>query len=58
MVEHQGINKTMKLITQDFTWPELRKTVIEYINTYNTYAKAKYSRHKLYRKLQMPALFK
>ena len=56
MVGHRGINKTIELITRDFTWPGLRKTVTDYINNCDTYAKAKHSRHKSYRKLQIPAL--
>ena len=56
MAGHQGINKTMELITRDFTWPGLRKTVTDYINSCDIYAKAKHSRHKPYGKLQTPAL--
>ena len=56
MAGHRGINKTIELITRDFTWPGLRKTVTDYINNYDIYAKAKHSRHKPYRKLQTPVL--
>ena len=56
MVGYRGINKTIELITQDFTQLGLRKTVTNYINNYNTCAKAKHSRHKPYRKLQTPTL--
>ena len=34
----------------------MRKTVTDYINNCNTCARAKHSRHKPYRKLQIPAL--
>ena len=56
MVEHRGINKTIELITRDFTWPGLRKTVTDYINNCDTCVKAKHSRYKPYRKLQTPTL--
>ena len=46
----------MELITRDFTWLELRKTVIDYINNCDTCTKAKHSRYKPYRKLQTPVL--
>ena len=56
MVEYRGINKTIELITRDFTWLGLRKTVTNYINNYDIYTKAKHSRHKPYGKLQTPIL--
>ena len=56
MAGHQGINKTMELITRDFQWPGLRQDVTSYINQCDTCAKAKHSRHKPYGKLQIPAL--
>ena len=56
MVGHQGINKTIELITRDFTWLGLRKTVTDYINKCDTCAKAKHSRYKPYGKLQTPVL--
>ena len=56
MVGYRGINKTIELITRDFTWPGLRKTVTNYINNCDICAKAKHSRHKPYGKLQTPAL--
>ena len=34
----------------------MRKTVTDYVNNYNIYARAKHSQHKSYRKLQTPAL--
>lgn len=48
VVGHLGINKTIELITRDFKWPSLRKDVEQYIRNYNTYAKVKHPRHKLY----------
>ena len=56
MIGYQGINKTIELITRDFTWPGLRKTVTDYVNNYDICARAKHSRHKPYRKLQTPTL--
>ena len=56
MAGYQGINKTIELITRDFTWPGLRKTVTDYVNNCDTCARAKHSRHKPYGKLQTPAL--
>ena len=46
----------MELITRDFLWPGLRQDVTNYIKDCDTCAKAKHSRHKLYRLLQIPAL--
>ena len=46
----------MELITRDFTWPRLRKTVTDYVNSCDTYAKAKHSQYRPYRKLQTPVL--
>ena len=56
MAGYQGINKIIELITRDFTWPGLRKTVTDYINNCDIYARAKHSRYKPYRKLQTPTL--
>ena len=46
----------MELIIRDFIQLELRKTIIDYINSYDIYIKAKHSRYKSYRKLQTPIL--
>ena len=46
----------MELITRDFIWLGLRKTVTDYINSYDIYVKAKHSQYKPYRKLQIPIL--
>ena len=56
MAGHQGINKTLELITRDFQWPKIRQDVTSYINKCDTCAKAKHSRHKPYGKLQTPVL--
>ena len=53
---HPGINKTIELVTRDFTWPGLRKDVERYIQECDTCAKAKHSRHKPYGLLQSPAM--
>ena len=56
MAGYQGINKTIELITRDFTWPGLRKTITDYVNNCDTCARAKHSRYKPYGKLQTPTL--
>ena len=49
---HPGIDKTIELITRDFTWPGMRKMVTSYIQNCDTCAKSKHTRHKPYGKLQ------
>ena len=53
---HPGRSKTLELITRDFTWTGIRKDVETYVQNCDTCAKAKYSRHKAYGKLQSPAM--
>ena len=52
MAGHQGIAKTLELITRDFTWPKMRQDITTYIGQCDTCAKAKHSRHKPYGLLQ------
>jgi hypothetical protein len=52
---HQGINKTIELVTRDFQWPGMRKDVTEHIQRCDVCAKVKHSRHRQYGKLQSPA---
>jgi len=49
---HPGINKTIELVTRDFTWPGLRKDVTSYIQKCDTCMKTKHARHKPYGMLQ------
>lgn len=49
---HPGIDKTIELITRDYTWAGLRKDVEQYIKGCDTCHKAKHSRHKPYGLLQ------
>jgi RNase H-like domain found in reverse transcriptase/Reverse transcriptase (RNA-dependent DNA polymerase)/Integrase zinc binding domain len=53
---HPGVEKTMELVTRDFTWPGLRKQVQRYVAECDTCAKTKHSRHKPYGLLQTPAI--
>ena len=53
---HPGINKTIELVTRDFTWPGLRKDIEKYIKECDTCARTKVSRHQPYGKLQSPAM--
>ena len=55
-IGHPDINKTIELVTRDFTWPKIRQDITDYIYNYNIYAKVKHSRHRLYGKLQSPAM--
>ena len=48
---HPGISKTIKLITQDFTWLKMRDYITNYVNNCYTCAKVKHARHKPWGKL-------
>ena len=52
MSGHPGINKTIELVTRDFTWDHMRRDVQQYVSKCDTCAKAKHSRHKPYGLLQ------
>ena len=56
MARHQSINKTLELITRDFTQLRMRQDVTNYIRDYDICAKIKHSRYKLYELLQSLAL--
>lgn len=45
---HAGIQKTIELITRTFWWPSLNQFVIKYIQSCETCAMSKSSRHKPY----------
>jgi len=45
---HPGIEKTIELVTRDFTWKGIRKDVMEYVKNCDTCHKAKHARHKPY----------
>ena len=53
---HQGVSKTIELITRDFLWKGLRKNVEEYVKKCDICARTKHARHKPYGLLQSPAL--
>ena len=48
---HLGQEKTLELITRDFYWPGMRKTVNSYVSTCDTCARNKTPRHKPYGQL-------
>ena len=53
---HPGIEKTIELVTRDFTWKGLRKDITEYVKNCDTCHKAKHARHKPYGLLQTPEI--
>ena len=53
-VGHPGINKTIELVTRNYSWPGLRKDVESYVKECDLCAKTKHSRHKPYGLLQSP----
>ena len=48
---HQGINRTLELITRTYYFPKIRKFVEDRIRTCDTCQRNKAARHKLYGKL-------
>jgi hypothetical protein len=50
---HFGYNKTMELISKDFWWPQMWKTVKDYVTTCDTYSRSKIPRHRPYGLLQL-----
>ena len=53
---HPGIEKTLELVTRDFTWKGIRKDVKEYIQQCDTCKKTKHERHRPYGLLQEPEI--
>ena len=54
---HFGFNKTMELISRDFWWPQMWKSVKEYVTTCDICSRSKIPRHRPYgllRPLQIP----
>jgi hypothetical protein len=44
-IGHFGYNKTMELISRDFWWPQMWKTVKDYVTTCDTCSRSKIPRH-------------
>ena len=56
---HFGQNRTLKLIHREYTWPNIRTFIKDYISSCTTYSCAKVPRHHLYGLLkQLPILEK
>ena len=55
---HPGINKTIKLVTRNYSWPGLRKDITKYVHECDTCARIKHPRHKPYGYLQSPEILK
>jgi hypothetical protein len=49
---HFGFNKIMELISRDFWWPQMWKTVKDYVTTCDTCSRCKIPRHQPYELLQ------
>ena len=52
MAGHYGQNKTLSLIRREFTWPNLRTDVNDYVCSCTSCSQSKSSRHKPYGTLQ------
>jgi hypothetical protein len=52
-VGHFGFNKTMELILRDFWWPQIWKTVKDYVTTYDICSRSKIPRHRLFGLLRL-----
>ena len=51
-VGHFGFNKTLELVSWDFWWPQMWKTIKEYVLSCDIYSCSKNPRHWLYGLLQ------
>ena len=54
---HFGFNKTMELISRDFWWPQMWKSVKEFVTTCDICSRSKIPRHRPYgllRPLEIP----
>ncbi len=49
---HLGIKRTLELITRNFWWPKIKDDVIKFVNSCETCARNKKSRHRKYGFLQ------
>src|SRR5450759_3860774 len=54
MTGYLGIDKTIKLVTRDYTWPGIQKDVIDHVKGCDTCVRIKHDKHKSYRLLQSP----
>ena len=50
--EHQGINKTIEVITQSYYFLKIRKKIQDYVQSCNTCHKIKHSRHAPYEEMR------
>jgi hypothetical protein len=57
-VRHFGFNKTMELISCDFWWPQMWKTVKDYITTCDVCSRSKVPRHHSYGLLRLLSISK
>ena len=48
IIGHFGFNKTMELISRDYCWPQMWKSVKEFIGSCDVCARAKIPRHRPY----------
>jgi hypothetical protein len=56
---HFGVNKTLSVIRQEYTWPNIREFVADYVKSCTTCARSKAKRHKPYGLLrQLPIPFR
>jgi Integrase zinc binding domain len=54
---HFGVNKTLSVIRREYTWPNIREFVVDYVKSCTTCARSKEKRHKPYgllRQLPVP----
>jgi Integrase zinc binding domain len=57
--EHFGVNKTLSVIRQEYTWPNIQEFVADYVKSCTTCARSKAKRHKPYGLLrQLPILLR
>jgi Integrase zinc binding domain/Integrase core domain len=56
---HFGVNKTLSVIRQGYTWPNIQEFVADYVKSCTTCARSKAKRHKPYDLLcQLPILLR
>ena len=53
LYKHLGIRKTIKLVSQIFYFPRIKKVIKKVINIYNKYYKNKVAKYLFYKKLQL-----
>ena len=52
VVGHFGYNKTLELISRDFWWPQMWKSVKDFVQSCDICSRSKIPRHRPYRLLQ------